>query len=519
MKQTNKYLFDMLDMDGSSAKEDVIWRAGKPSSASRKGDMIVLTVPFYAQEYWGSLGLRGKATIAARQHEVCIRAYGDSIIRITTAFQDELCDEGSVMLEWHESLKPEPLDVQQTSTGWSVRDSSGNIRMLINTTDPSIKKWSDQVPGPEESFNATVFPDVHTPVEFLDYDEFGPMMTDSLPLVYVEREEKVHRTGFSLKAQHNEKFAGTGERFSRMNLAGQTFVLENEDAAGVNNRRCYKNIPFYVSSQPYGMFMHSSGHMRLSLAGMSTRSICWTVEDKNLDLFFLGGGSIERVLYNYRRVTGFPKALPLWSFGMWMSRMSYFSADEVREVARKMREEDFPCDVINIDTAWFQKDWQCTWEFGERFPEPEKFLAEMREKGFRIMLWQLPRVDEDNPLYTQLKADGFLGKKIDSETIQASVCNFGNQKENAYIDLSNPKAVQWYKQKLARLFKAGASVLQTDFGEEIDMSVEYYGMPANMLHNLYALLYQKTAFEITEQTTGEGITWARSAWARSAGST
>ncbi len=37
-------------------------------------------------------------------------------------------------------------------------------------------------------------------------------------------------------------------------------------------------------------------------------------------------------------------------------------------------------------------------------------------------------------------------------------------------------------------------------------------MPARLLHNLYALLYQKAAFEITERSTGQGIIWARSAW-------
>ena len=33
------------------------------------------------------------------------------------------------------------------------------------------------------------------------------------------------------------------------------------------------------------------------------------------------------------------------------------------------------------------------------------------------------------------------------------------------------------------------------------------------LHNLYPLLYQRAAYEITERATGEGIVWARSGWA------
>lgn len=58
-----------------------------------------------------------------------------------------------------------------------------------------------------------------------------------------------------------------------MNLAGSTIVLENTDALGVNNRRAYKNVPFVVSSRPYGLFIHTSRHTRLSLADVSTRAL------------------------------------------------------------------------------------------------------------------------------------------------------------------------------------------------------------------------------------------------------
>jgi alpha-D-xyloside xylohydrolase len=38
-------------------------------------------------------------------------------------------------------------------------------------------------------------------------------------------------------------------------------------------------------------------------------------------------------------------------------------------------------------------------------------------------------------------------------------------------------------------------------------------MPAEKLHNLYPLLYQRAAYEVTERVTGQGIIWARSSWA------
>jgi alpha-D-xyloside xylohydrolase len=90
--------------------------------------------------------------------------------------------------------------------------------------------------------------------------------------------------------------------------------------------------------------------------------------------------------------------------------------------------------------------------------------------------------------------------------------DFGNLREARPIDFSNPEAVEWYQGLLERLLRMGAAAIKTDFGENIDMEAEYHSLPAGLLHNLYALLYQKAAFEITERTTGEGIIWARSAW-------
>ena len=70
---------------------------------------------------------------------------------------------------------------------------------------------------------------------------------------------------------------------------------------------------------------------------------------------------------------------PLWSFGVWMSRMTYFSADEVDEICDRMRAEHYPCDVIHLDTGWFCTDWLCEWKFNEeRFPDPKRFIGRLK---------------------------------------------------------------------------------------------------------------------------------------------
>jgi len=413
MKQTNDFLIDMLDFDAPETANDTLWRACRPTGigCASNGD-IFLTIPFQAQKK--GLAVEADSEIARKEYRLWVRAYGDSIIRLSIAFADPMPDDvnpglDSPMLEIHDSLVVEALSAQTTDSGWEVRDSHDRLRMRVNLTEPPIKMWSDLQPPPDETLDIELFPDGKTSVPLMAYDQFFPQKHDSMAMAFVERAGVPHRALFSFHAQPGEKFTGTGERFARLDLAGRTFILENTDGLGVNSRRAYKNIPFYLTSRPYGLFIHTSAHMRLSLADISTRAAQGLVEEPGLDLFVIGGGGVEQVMYNYRRLTGFPQDVPLWSYGTWMSRMTYFSAEEVRTVARKLREGDFPCDVLHLDTGWFAKDWICEWEFSpERFPNPETFIKDMREEGYRITLWQMPNLGPGNKLFDMAVEKGYV---------------------------------------------------------------------------------------------------------------
>ena len=510
MKQANDFMVDMLDLELPEASNDILWRACRPTQidTASNGDVFI-TIPFQAQQ--PGLSVEADLEIPRREYRLRIRAYGDDILRLSISFIGETPEDSSPMLELGESLCMTPLAVQTTDSGWVILDSRKLVRVRVNVSETPVREWSDLQPPPDETLDIELFPDGKTKVPLMAYDQFFPQRHESMGLAFVERVGIPHRTVFSFYAQPNEKFVGTGERFDRLDLSGRTFILENTDGLGVNSRRAYKNIPFYVSSRPYGLFIHSSAHMRLSLADISTRAAQGLVEEPELDLFVIGGGSVERVVYNYRNLTGFPRDVPVWSYGTWMSRMTYFSADEVRTVAHKLREGDFPCDVLHLDTGWFAKDWVCEWEFSpERFPDPEAFIHEMLAEGYRISLWQMPYLGEGNKLFETAVSQGFVSPNP-SRTGDVS-SDFSAQVVGGRIDFSNPLAVEWYQGLLERLLKMGVANIKTDFGESVHFDAEYQ-MPAAKLHNLYALLYQKAAYEITEKITGEGITWARASWA------
>lgn len=516
MKQHNRFREDMLDLEEPAAEADVVYIAAPATAARADGEGVVLTLPLIARM---ASSFEADPSAAPWSIELHLQAYGRCMVRAIAVLGaqggpgtwEDL--DASPMIERDPSLQPERLEISPGAAGgeFAVRSASGAIVFRTLPYRPPAHPWSTLLPDADPVFDAVVVPDGVSEVPFMAHDTFFPAHRESIALGCVVRGGTTRLSLFSLHARPGERFLGTGERFSRFGLAGSTIVLENTDALGVSSRRAYKNVPFYVSSAGYGLFIHTSYRTRLSLADISSRAVQGAVESSTLDLFFIGGGSVRSIVSNYRRLTGVPRLPPLWSYGAWMARMTYFSAKEALGVADGMRRGGFPCDVIHLDTGWFKTDWRCEWEFSpERFPDPEGFLREMRTRGFRVCLWQLPLVTEGTRLYAEARQKDYIAPG----TVPPSGSKFDDAR-GCTIDFTNPQAVEWYKGLLRRLLRMGAAAIKTDFGESIDLQAAYHGMSAERLRNIYCLLYQRAAFEVTREVYPDGIIWARAGWAGS----
>lgn len=510
MKPTNYHLFDFMDFDPELKKNESLWKAYKPTAVVEKDGDILVTVPFQKQVLANDMA--PDTNVAQETHTLIIRQYEPGIIRLFMGFDGEQPSDTSEMLQMSARVKRSPLHAELKDDQWVIADNGGVCRAVINMQQPVLDRWSELLPDPQETLDLRLFPDGKHEVRLAAYDHFSPPRYDALPLGYCKTEGKNDRATLSFECKLNECFAGTGERFEKMDLSGQTFFLKNQDGQGVNNRRTYKNIPFYLSSRMYGVFYHTTAHSKLSLAGVSTRSVEFMSDQALIDAFIIGGDTVEEILRGYRDLTGYPSMPPLWSFGVWMSRMTYFSADEVNGICDRLRKEHYPCDVIHLDTGWFKTDWLCEWKFNEeRFPDPKKFVQDLLKKGFKVSLWQLPYIAEDAEQIDEARKNNYICKLTKQQDSEGS--NFSALDYAGTIDFTSKKATEWYKGLLKRLLDMGVKCIKTDFGENIHMDAIYENMSPELLNNLYALLYQKAAYEITKDVTGDGIVWARAAWA------
>ena len=511
MQRTNYYLFDWMDFDPQLSKDESLWKAYDTTMVKAVDGDIVITVPYQKQVLQEDM--QADNNVERKSFPLLLRAYGDSIVRLFTSMAGDEMKEESDMLCMAENLKPEPLTVSFSDNLYSVYDAKGRLRAEIDIQPVKKEWWSGLLPEPQPTIRLTVFPDGNKEkgVELSD-DHFSPPRYDALPIGFCMTEGKADRATMSFKCDPDECFVGTGERFRKMDLSGQTFFLKNQDGQGVNNRRAYKNIPFFMSSRKYGVFYHTSDYCRLSLADHSTRSVQFRNDRATIDAFIIGGETPERILFHYRQLTGFPPMLPLWSFGIWMSRMTYFSAEEVEEICQRLRVEQYPCDVIHLDTGWFRTDWLCEWKFNpERFPDPEGFIKRLADNGYKVSLWQLPYVANGAEQIAEAKENNYIGPLLKEQASEGS--NFSTLDYAGTIDFTYDKATEWYKGLLRNLLNMGVKCIKTDFGENIHMEATYHSMTPQQLNNIYALLYQKAAYDVTKEVTGDGIVWARAAWA------
>jgi alpha-D-xyloside xylohydrolase len=309
---------------------------------------------------------------------------------------------------------------------------------------------------------------------------------------------------FSLSA--HEKIFGCGESFTKLDKRGQKLNLFVTDPQGPETPDMYKPVPFFMSNRGYGMFMHTSAPVTCDFGNSYVGANKLFMGDETLDLFVFAGQPKD-ILNEYTNITGKAPMPPLWSFGTWMSRITYFEQKEGYEVAAKLRENKIPADVIHFDTGWFETDWQCDYKFApSRFSNPQKMIDDLRQQGFHISLWQLTYFTPKNKYFSEI-----IDKNLHVRNTKGEM-----PYEDAVLDFSNPETVKWYQDKLAGLLKMGVGAIKVDFGEAAPLEGLYAsGRGGWYEHNLYPLRYNKAVADITKQTTGDNIIWARSAWAGS----
>ena len=211
-----------------------------------------------------------------------------------------------------------------------------------------------------------------------------------------------------LKTDIGECIYGFGEKFTPFVKNGQVVEIWNSDG-GTCSDQSYKNIPFYISSKSYGVFVNSSDKVSFEVNSDTVSKVTFTQPGEELEYFIIGGENLEDVLKHYTDLTGKPSLPPAYTFGLWLSTSFTTSYDEktVTSFIDGMKDRKIPLQVFHFDCFWMKEYEWCNFEWDkDMFPDPEGLLKRLHDRGLEICVWINSYVGQQSKLFDIGKEKG-----------------------------------------------------------------------------------------------------------------
>ena len=225
-----------------------------------------------------------------------------------------------------------------------------------------------------------------------------------------------------------------------------------------------------------------------------------------MNYYFIYGENMLQVGEYYTQLTGTPELPPLWSLGFHQCKWSYYPESEVKTVTERFRKEQIPCDCIYLDIDYMD-DYRCfTWD-KDKFPNPQKMIAELKEQGFKTIVMIDPgiMIDPDYSVYQEGMENGYFIKRQDGDILKGEVwpgmCHFP--------DYTNPEVREWWADLYKNLIrKDGVAGFWNDMNEPAvfdrdektiysDARHNYDGFPCShrKAHNIYGMQMSRASFD------------------------
>lgn len=357
----------------------------------------------------------------------------------------------------------------------------------------------------------------------IDKDQFGMKFydgnrkvseADSKSLAWIEGPGDTTYMRGQLNLNVGEQLYGLGERFTPFVKNGQSVDIWNKDG-GTSSEQSYKNIPFYMSSKGYGVFVNHPEEVSFELGSEVVSKSQFSVEGESLDYYIINGPTPKEVISRYTDLTGKPALPPAWSFGLWLptSFTTDYNEETVNHFVDGMEERGIPLSVFHFDCFWMKEFEWSNFEWDDRnFPDPKGMLERLKSKGLKICVWINPYIAQKSRLFDEAMERGYLLKKPNGDVWQWDLWQAGM----GVVDFSNPEACEWFAEKLKALLDMGVDSFKTDFGERIPTDVVYHdGSDPYKMHNYYAYKYNEVVFDLLKREKGEeeAVVFARASTA------
>ena len=272
---------------------------------------------------------------------------------------------------------------------------------------------------------------------------------------------------FSLSLDDSDIVYGLGEAPRGINKRGHIYESFNSDDPyhTEEKRSLYGSHNFLIISgqkNSFGIFADSGAAVTFDIGCTDSDRLVIKPSEKDLVLYTIEGDSPSDIASQFRKMTGRSYIAPKWAFGFQQSRWSYFTADDVRRVAERYRENKIPLDAIYLDIDYMEgyKDFTVS---EERFPDFKGFVSEIRGTGIRLVpiIDAGVKIENGYDIYEEGREKGYFCKREDGTDFAAGVW----PGRTHFPDFMQPEARSWFGSKYKRLLDCGIEGFWNDMNE------------------------------------------------------
>jgi alpha-D-xyloside xylohydrolase len=295
---------------------------------------------------------------------------------------------------------------------------------------------------------------------------------------------------------------GGGESYQGVNLRGRTRRLRNTEVNRAAGRdTAYLNVPLLWSDAGWGLLINSGTAVDADIAATHSEALLIELDAAEFDVVIFAGDA-PTILAAYHQLTGPPRPVPEWAFGVWMSRSSYFSVEEMLTVADDLDSAGCPVDVMHVD-EWLEDVVLDTsaWSSGpDRRRFPRGWTRRLHERGIRSSVWINPYLAAGSALGEWAADQGHLvldgvGKPTGT----------ADNPETWPVDFYSPATFEWWRDRLAAtIAEEDVDAVLADFGEELPEATSLAdGSSGAERHNTYGLIYARAVDEAARLARGD----------------
>lgn len=334
-----------------------------------------------------------------------------------------------------------------------------------------------------------------------------PSIADSIKGVVIDG-----KTSLSIPLVKKEELYGFGLNFQTVHQRGKILNLHVDHYGGKDTGRTHAPVPFYISSNGYGIFINSARYLTVYAGSGSRKDSPEAPEakDRNTDktwsarpysdavsilvpapgaeIYLIAGPTPMDVVRRYNLLCGGGTLPPRWGLGFTQRTQKLYDAAMVEKVADEFEQMGYPLDFIGLEPGWQSKAYPCSFEWDSiRFPDPKGFVDRLLEKNVRINLWTNPYVSPHSDIYCDMyPVSG-------SHTVWCGIVP----------DLADKKAQKIWKDKLERehidLGVSGYKIDEVDgydFYIWPDVATFPSGITAEQMRQTYGLWVQRTSADL-----------------------